>query len=123
MVMILMNSFKEETTITTSTAFDFVTSENSAGFAAAGKIPVAFVGQLLEAGDDVEFLGEVGLFFFVNTGIGFFLAVDGDQGAAARHLDARGEQAALRVETTRVPRDGRLDQHDVAAAFRLPRAS
>ena len=33
MVMILMNSFKEETTITTSTAFDFVTSENSAGFA------------------------------------------------------------------------------------------
>ena len=32
-VMILMNSFKEETTITTSTAFDFVTSENSAGFA------------------------------------------------------------------------------------------
>ena len=32
MVMILMNSFKEETTITTSTAFDFVTSENSAGF-------------------------------------------------------------------------------------------
>ena len=27
MVMILMNSFKEETTITTSTAFDFVTSE------------------------------------------------------------------------------------------------
>ena len=33
MVMILMNSFKEETTITTSTAFDFVTSENSAGLA------------------------------------------------------------------------------------------
>lgn len=33
MVMILMNSFKEETTITTSTAFDFVTSKNSAGFA------------------------------------------------------------------------------------------
>lgn len=33
MVMILMNSFKEETTITTSTAFDFITSENSAGFA------------------------------------------------------------------------------------------
>ena len=33
MVMILMNSFKEETTITTSTAFDFVTSENFAGFA------------------------------------------------------------------------------------------
>lgn len=33
MVMIFMNSFKEETTITTSTAFDFVTSENSAGFA------------------------------------------------------------------------------------------
>ena len=33
MVMILMNSFKEETTITTSTAFDFVPSENSAGFA------------------------------------------------------------------------------------------
>ncbi len=33
MFMILMNSFKEETTITTSTAFDFVTSENSAGFA------------------------------------------------------------------------------------------
>ena len=33
MVMILMNSFKEETTITTSTAFDLVTSENSAGFA------------------------------------------------------------------------------------------
>lgn len=33
MVMILMNSFKKETTITTSTAFDFVTSENSAGFA------------------------------------------------------------------------------------------
>lgn len=33
MVMIWMNSFKEETTITTSTAFDFVTSENSAGFA------------------------------------------------------------------------------------------
>ena len=33
MVMILMNSFKQETTITTSTAFDFVTSENSAGFA------------------------------------------------------------------------------------------
>ncbi len=33
MVMILMNSFKEETTITTSTAFDFVTSENSVGFA------------------------------------------------------------------------------------------
>ena len=33
MVMILMNSFKEETTITTSTAFDFVTSGNSAGFA------------------------------------------------------------------------------------------
>lgn len=33
MVMILMNSFKDETTITTSTAFDFVTSENSAGFA------------------------------------------------------------------------------------------
>ena len=33
MVMILMNSFKEETTITTSTAFDFATSENSAGFA------------------------------------------------------------------------------------------
>ena len=33
MVMILMNSFKEETTITTSTAFDFVSSENSAGFA------------------------------------------------------------------------------------------
>ena len=33
MVMILMTSFKEETTITTSTAFDFVTSENSAGFA------------------------------------------------------------------------------------------
>ena len=33
MVMILMNSFKEEPTITTSTAFDFVTSENSAGFA------------------------------------------------------------------------------------------
>ena len=33
MVMILMNSFKEETTITTSTAYDFVTSENSAGFA------------------------------------------------------------------------------------------
>ena len=33
MGMILMNSFKEETTITTSTAFDFVTSENSAGFA------------------------------------------------------------------------------------------
>lgn len=33
MVIILMNSFKEETTITTSTAFDFVTSENSAGFA------------------------------------------------------------------------------------------
>lgn len=33
MVMILMNSFKEETTITTSTSFDFVTSENSAGFA------------------------------------------------------------------------------------------
>ena len=33
MVMILMNSFKEETTITTSTAFDFVTSDNSAGFA------------------------------------------------------------------------------------------
>lgn len=33
MVTILMNSFKEETTITTSTAFDFVTSENSAGFA------------------------------------------------------------------------------------------
>ena len=32
MVMILMNSFKEETTITTSTAFDFVTSENSATF-------------------------------------------------------------------------------------------
>ena len=33
MVMILMNSFKEATTITTSTEFDFVTSENSAGFA------------------------------------------------------------------------------------------
>ena len=33
MVMILMNSFKQETTITTSTAFDLVTSENSAGFA------------------------------------------------------------------------------------------
>ena len=33
MVMILMNSFKEETAITTSTAYDFVTSENSAGFA------------------------------------------------------------------------------------------
>ena len=33
MVMILMNSFKQETTITTSTAFDLVTSENSADFA------------------------------------------------------------------------------------------
>ena len=33
MVMILMNSFKQETTITTSTAFDLVTSENSEGFA------------------------------------------------------------------------------------------
>ena len=33
MVMILMNSFKQETTITTSTAFDLVTSENSSGLA------------------------------------------------------------------------------------------
>ncbi len=32
-MVILMNLFKEETIITTSTAFDFVTSENSAGFA------------------------------------------------------------------------------------------
>ncbi|MBF0911508.1 MAG: carbohydrate ABC transporter permease [Atopobiaceae bacterium] len=33
MVMILMNSFKEETSITTSTALNFVTGDNSAGFA------------------------------------------------------------------------------------------
>ena len=46
------------------------------GFDGLLKLLAAFVGQLLEAGDDVEFLGEVGLFLFVNTGIGFFLAVE-----------------------------------------------
>ena len=46
------------------------------GFDGLLKLLAAFVCQLLKAGDDVEFLGEVGLFLFVNAGIGFFLAVE-----------------------------------------------
>ena len=46
------------------------------GFDGLLELLAAFVGQLLKAGDDVELFGEVGLLFFVDTGVGFFLAVE-----------------------------------------------